>query len=645
MEHWAGRGPLTEFFESEFSCPHTMAKAARILKMDPRDLASFEESYSGLITAFGDGVTPIHFVASTDRLDLLKVLVQEGWSIDLQCGLIGTPLCVALDIGSISVARKLIEFGASIKDFTWHGKSPMFFALSPNKKSKTSISAVKVLYEAGLSLDAPCQRETRARPLHVAVVNSAPKVVSYLLQMGADSNIKDHSQATPMHYAASENKVEMIALLMKHRVKLDIKDSNGNTPLTIAMKQGKVETIAAFVENGFKINGYKHSCNMTLLQMAVSIPNFEKVEYLIKSGANPNARSVCKPLSLHPLQLLAGHREERNKVSDECLKVLDYLVAKGANVNCAEHLQDSPLVVSMFKGFLRFAKAIIGHGAKINGKLSGGHYLFHHAVKTNRNIIFTFLEFGGDYNVKNSAGLTPYHLAIKEKVDLKFIKSFIDMGCPYNQMTPVWTDVLKKVNSQEIKQFFEAQRLFFKGLSENNLELLVKTSVEKGAIPTGCSEEMKHPLHFVVSKGFDSLAAFLLENNCPPNSLNDKGESPLHIAARKGNLTICSTLLKYGARYDCTSKKCLKTPAKLAEEKKHTNVQDLFQQVARMFHLAKKKPKLLVRKLSKTTNDDYLMFANATNSFGQTLLAAVLQNEKNLIYANAMMALRHEREL
>lgn len=631
-------GPLTEFFKGEKLSVGTWAKVSRILKINPRDLAGVKFSYNSLVTSFGNEFTPVHFVVIDDKvvLDALTGLFEEGWNVDLECAPLGTPLCVALNTGSILVARKLIEFGARTNFFTNNKHTPMHYALSTSKKPKKIISAVKVLCEAGVSLDAPCDRIFECRPLHVAVVNDCPKVVSFLIQLGADLNIKNRDNITPMHTAVSCNRVEIIALLMKHGVELDVKDRNNETPLLIATKQGTVETIAAFVENGFDINRY--SFDLTLLHMAVSFSKFKLVEYLIESGADPNAKTALE--HLHSLHLIATQRREGIQVNAaESLKVLDYLVEKGANVNCTEHVQDSPLAVSMLEGFLKFAKAIIAHGAKINGRLQCGNSLFHLAVMTNRNIIVTYLEFGGDYTMRNPLGHTPYHLAIRENVELNFIKRFIHTGCPYNQMTNIWSDVVKKVNNQETTKFFDAQRLFFKGVSENNLKL-VKTSVKMGAISTGCSEEMKHPLHFVVSKGYESLVGYLLENHCFPNSLNTEGETPLQIAARKGNLNICSMLLMHGACYNCTSEKCSETPAKLAEEFKHTTVKYLFQEVAKMFHLAKKQPKVLVQKLCVTPRDDYLMFVNAINSSGHTLMSTVLKNEKNSNHANAMLTLR-----
>jgi ankyrin repeat protein len=63
--------------------------------------------------------TPLHFVASTDDVDVAVVLVDHGSRLDTPGGSIGTPLDNAIGYGCWHVARLLVERGAAV-DALWH---------------------------------------------------------------------------------------------------------------------------------------------------------------------------------------------------------------------------------------------------------------------------------------------------------------------------------------------------------------------------------------------------------------------------------------------------------------------------------------------------------------------------------------------
>lgn len=65
------------------------------------------------------GETPLHWTASSDDVDVARVLIEAGADIETPGGSIGTPLDNAVGYGCWHVARLLVASGAAV-DSLWH---------------------------------------------------------------------------------------------------------------------------------------------------------------------------------------------------------------------------------------------------------------------------------------------------------------------------------------------------------------------------------------------------------------------------------------------------------------------------------------------------------------------------------------------
>lgn len=68
------------------------------------------------------GETPLHWAASSDDVDVARVLIEAGADIELPGGSIGTPLDNAIGYGCWNVARLLVESGAEVNAL-WHASA------------------------------------------------------------------------------------------------------------------------------------------------------------------------------------------------------------------------------------------------------------------------------------------------------------------------------------------------------------------------------------------------------------------------------------------------------------------------------------------------------------------------------------------
>ncbi len=75
-----------------------------------------------------DGFTALHLAAGDGRLPVIKVLLQEGATVDMRCWGGGTPLYVAVQMGQMAAARRLVEAGADPKSTDHQGNSLLHVA-------------------------------------------------------------------------------------------------------------------------------------------------------------------------------------------------------------------------------------------------------------------------------------------------------------------------------------------------------------------------------------------------------------------------------------------------------------------------------------------------------------------------------------
>jgi ankyrin repeat protein len=88
--------------------------------------------------------------------------------------------------------------------------------------------------------------------LHSAVManNNANKVVSMLIEKGANVNAKTSKGVTPLHSAAAHGGKALVKLLLDNGAEINAKTKTGETPADWAKKIGNTETLALLQKMG-----------------------------------------------------------------------------------------------------------------------------------------------------------------------------------------------------------------------------------------------------------------------------------------------------------------------------------------------------------------------------------------------------------
>jgi len=105
--------------------------------------------------------------------------------------------------------------------------------------------------------------------LHIAAQRAQPGVLSFLLQGGANVNIKDSIDHTPLHFAAGDGNLECVKVLVEHGADINAVNNEtmflvakmfpvyvvgGRTPLHMAAENGELECVKYLVEKGADVN-------------------------------------------------------------------------------------------------------------------------------------------------------------------------------------------------------------------------------------------------------------------------------------------------------------------------------------------------------------------------------------------------------
>eukprot|EP00744_Colponema_vietnamica_P017096 GILI01024004.1.p1 GENE.GILI01024004.1~~GILI01024004.1.p1 ORF type:complete len:299 (-),score=34.98 GILI01024004.1:838-1617(-) len=195
-----------------------------------------------------NGITPLHLAARNPCTEIVKLLVSEGAGLQ-RVNNVGyaysqTPLCSAIQQGSLGVIQDLLDAGSDVTFMTANGNKggPLHFA--------STITTIELLVAEGAEVNEP--DAFGDTPLHWVPLRDSRDCGELLISKGARVNAVNAKGQSPLHVAAEKGQIETIRLLREHGADTNLRDENGRTPHEVFVQSARIPWLDIYQTMGMR---------------------------------------------------------------------------------------------------------------------------------------------------------------------------------------------------------------------------------------------------------------------------------------------------------------------------------------------------------------------------------------------------------
>jgi len=179
-------------------------------------------------------------------------------------------------------------------------------------------------------------------PLIYACIHDRLKIAKYLLDHGANLDMKNNSGDMPIFICSKNGNEAIVQCLVEHGVDINRFNLNGDAPLHVACAGDKTVTINYILKNG-KFGKIKYTKR--------NVGNINIIRYFIQHGADINVRNSNGD---SPLHIACRHNN---------FEIVNCLLYHGADINVKNNFRKSPLSIACENKSVKIARYLIEHGA------------------------------------------------------------------------------------------------------------------------------------------------------------------------------------------------------------------------------------------------------------------------------------------
>lgn len=192
-----------------------------------------------------------------------------------------TPLHLAIEYQLSGAARKLMElYDVNSKDYL--GWIPLHWAAWLNEERMLS-----ALIEHGANVDITGNHNEP--PIYLAAFNGHKESVEILLINKAKTTIRNTLSHAPIHMASYHEHVDVMSIMLKYGADIEIRSHvRCNTPLHVAAWHGKLRSANYLLDNGCNIEARMINGGTALHRAALN-GKTEMIVLLLDKGADINA--------------------------------------------------------------------------------------------------------------------------------------------------------------------------------------------------------------------------------------------------------------------------------------------------------------------------------------------------------------------
>ena len=360
------------------------------------------------------GASPLHLAANQQDVEPLTVLLETDCSLINELDRHGrTPLVVAIKNGRLNAARVLIQYGANLDVQCGEGNQTIMQVLS----APIFHSFIESLILQEIVL--PFTSDTLAPLLPMAAYDgTVDLIVKLVTQYNVDVNCKDYMQQTALHYSCQRGNIECVHLLLEFNADMLVPNSSGSTALHLVCASGDLETAKVILQRVHSLESLlnaQDTLGCTPVHVALYSSQYEVLLYILThfsqhldlTLADHNGHTLpgllftfrCSMEVIpdpykHTLPFLCKEEATwllHTGVAQDDLLLCSFSIDHGADINCFDFMQQSPLLLAAKLGLLEICELLATHGADPNAADIAGKTPLVYAAELDHLKVVVFL--------------------------------------------------------------------------------------------------------------------------------------------------------------------------------------------------------------------------------------------------------------
>ncbi|KAM0339918.1 hypothetical protein ACHAPU_010750 [Fusarium lateritium] len=263
---------------------------------------------------------PVNIAAENGRAKCLEILLRHGFDTNIPTDEGNTSLWHAINIQRIDMCRALLDHGAD-PDLAPNGSvTPLYKAVWEERED---IMDLLLEHKADINKREPPGSGWSRTPLQAAIDWKDEPRIEYLIDHGAETNVKDSDSIYAVYSAAQSGLTSMVQKLVE--AKADVNSVSGSDAWTSAHTAYIYpETVAALIELGADLNITTVS-GYTPLDIALDKGHPETVQVILE-----------KSKTKFDFSLPGTQKALIGAVADNYVEGVDAMLEAGAEVNTIE---------------------------------------------------------------------------------------------------------------------------------------------------------------------------------------------------------------------------------------------------------------------------------------------------------------------